>query len=134
MTRGRPTEQSRSLPVPYGHSMMCFIGTFERAKGGNSRSWRPNMFAVTSNFGRASVVTRGVLAGFGGTAMTAPLGPIDRPIPAADSNLPIELAQGGYRGGTPRGRNERIILPRMGGGGGWSGGRRGWGGGAWHGG
>jgi BA14K-like protein len=80
------------------------------------------MFTVTSNFGRAGVVALGVLAGFGGTAMTAPLGPIDRPIPATGSNLPIELAQGGWRGGSPRAGHGPMIWPRYGGGGGWRGG------------
>src|SRR5262245_34717158 len=91
------------------------------------------MFTIASNCRRAGIAALGMLTGIGGTAMTAPLGPIDRPIPAAGSSLPIELVQGGWRGGLPRAGGP-IIWPRMGGGGAWSGGPRAWGGGAWHGG
>jgi BA14K-like protein len=73
------------------------------------------MFTAASTFARAGVIALGVLTGFGGTAMTAPLGPIDISAPAARSNFPIEpvrarvLRRGGgaWRGGGPgwRGRN-----------------------------
>jgi BA14K-like protein len=88
------------------------------------------MFTVASNFGRAGICALGVLTGFGGTAITAPIGPIDRPIPAAGSNLPIELAQGGYRGGLPRARGP-VIWPRHGGGA-WNGRGGAWRGGNWN--
>jgi hypothetical protein len=92
------------------------------------------MFVVTSNFGRTcvGVIALGVLTGFAGTAMTAPLGPIDRPIPPAGSNLPVELAQGGWRGGLPRAGPGPMIWPRYGGGA-WNGGAGAWRGGNWNG-
>ncbi len=37
------------------------------------------MLKVASTFARTGVIALGVLTGFGGMAMTAPLGPIDRP-------------------------------------------------------
>ena len=52
------------------------------------------MFMLASTFARTGVIALGVLTGFGGMAMTAPLGPIDRPALPESANLPIELAQG----------------------------------------
>ena len=58
------------------------------------------MFKLASTFARTGVIALGVLTGFGGMAITAPLGPIDRPALPVSSNLPVELAQGEFRGGT----------------------------------
>jgi hypothetical protein len=91
------------------------------------------MFTAASTFARAGVIALGVLTGFGGIAMTAPLGPIDRPAPSVGSSLPIEpVAQGEFRGGS------HPVWPRFGGrggggGGAWRGGGRSFRGGNWNG-
>jgi hypothetical protein len=47
------------------------------------------MFTVASTFARNGVIALGVLTGFGGMAMSAPLGPIDRSALPVSSTLPI---------------------------------------------
>ena len=92
------------------------------------------MFIIASTFARTGVIALGVLTAFGGMAMTAPLGRIDRPALPMSANLPIELAQGdhiirrlprgGVRGGVNRGWR---------GGGNWNGNRAWRGSGNWRG-
>ena len=92
------------------------------------------MFIIASTFARTGVIALGVLTAFGGMAMTAPLGRIDRPALPMSANLPIELAQGdhiirrlprgGVRGGVNRGWR---------GGGNWNGNRAWRGNGNWRG-
>src|SRR5262245_44279636 len=81
------------------------------------------MSTTISTFVRSGVMALGLLTGVGGPAMTAPLGPIDRPASAAEPNLPIELVRDG---------NAAIMWPRVRGGA-WSGGVRPWVGGNWNG-
>ena len=93
------------------------------------------MFKLASTFARTGVIALGVLTGFGGMAITAPLGPIDRPALPVNSNLPIELAQGEFRGGTnPILHRFRGNVPRGGVNRAWRGGRNWDGNRAWRGG
>jgi len=82
------------------------------------------MFTPASTLTRSGVIALGVLTGFGGTAMAAPLGPIQISAPAAGSNFPIEAV---------RDRGGQMIWPRRGGGGAWGGGGRTFRGGNWNG-
>lgn len=85
------------------------------------------MITALSIFARAGVVALGVLTGFSGSVMSAPLGPIMQPqAPAAGAALPIQpVVEGEFRGGTnPTWRRNR-------GGGEWRGNRQ-WRGGDRH--
>jgi BA14K-like protein len=80
------------------------------------------MLAPTSALARAGVVALGVLMGFGGTAMAAPLGRIEISVPSAGASLPLEAV---------RNRGGQMIWPR--GGRAWGGGGRAFRGGNWNG-
>ena len=87
------------------------------------------MFTRASTLSRAGVVALSVLTGFGGVAMTAPLGPLATSSPTAGSNVPLEAV---------RDRGGQMIWPRRGGGRAWRGGNwngnRAWrGNGTWNG-
>ena len=81
------------------------------------------MLAASSALSRAGVVALGVLTGFGGTAMAAPLGPIEISAPSANADFPLEAV---------RDRGGQMIWPR-GGGRAWSGGGRSFRSGNWNG-